>query len=99
MNYGIGCRGSFAVGDHGAVLAAIAPYASSITILHGHRHTDWIGTCGDVVLCSAPSVALGASHGEEKYRGSFHLHEFSFGADGRMRLTTTERIIVAPQFR
>ena len=76
------------------VLAAIAPYASRVLILHGHRHTDWIGTCGDVVLCSAPSVSLGASHGEEKYRGSFHIHDLAFGADGGIRLTTTERVKV-----
>jgi hypothetical protein len=77
------------------VLAAIAPYASRVLILHGHRHTDWIGTCGDVVLCSAPSVALGSSHGEEKYRGSFHVHEIASGADGGIRLITTERVKVA----
>ena len=77
------------------VLAAIAPYASRVLILHGHRHTDWIGTCGDVVLCSAPSVSLGSSHGEEKYRGSFHIHDLTFGADGGIRLTTTERVKVA----
>ena len=77
------------------VLAAIAPYASRVLILHGHRHTDWIGTCGDVVLCSAPSASLGSSHGEEKYRGSFHIYDLSFGADGGIRLTATERVKVA----
>jgi 3',5'-cyclic AMP phosphodiesterase CpdA len=77
------------------VLAAIAPYASRVLILHGHRHTDWIGTCGDVVLCSAPSVSLGSSHGEEKYRGSFHVHEIASGVDGGIRLITTERVKVA----
>jgi 3',5'-cyclic AMP phosphodiesterase CpdA len=77
------------------VLAAIAPYASRVLILHGHRHTDWIGTCGDVVLCSAPSVSLGSSHGEEKYRGSFHVHEIASGVDGSIRLITTERVKVA----
>ena len=77
------------------VLAAIAPYASRVLILHGHRHTDWIGTCGDVVLCSAPSVSLGSSHGAEKYRGSFHVHEFATSADGGIRLITTERVKVA----
>ena len=76
------------------VLAAIAPYASRILILHGHRHTDWIGTCGNVVLCSAPSVSLGSSHGEEKYRGSFHIHDVTFGADGGIRLATTQRVKV-----
>jgi len=77
------------------VLAAIAPYASRVLILHGHRHTDWIGTCGNVVLCSAPSVSLGSSHGEEKYRGSFHVHEIASGTDGGIRLITTERVQVA----
>jgi 3',5'-cyclic AMP phosphodiesterase CpdA len=77
------------------VLAAIAPYASRVLILHGHRHTDWIGTCGDVVLCSAPSASLGSSHGAEKYRGSFHVHEIASGADGGIRLITTERVKVA----
>ena len=77
------------------VLAAIAPYASRVLILHGHRHTDWIGTCGDVVLCSAPSASLGSSHGAEKYRGSFHVHEIASGVNGGIRLITTERVKVA----
>jgi len=77
------------------VLAAIAPYASRVLILHGHRHTDWIGTCGDVVLCSAPSASLGSSHGAEKYRGSFHVHEIASGADGGIRLITTDRVKLA----
>ena len=77
------------------VLAAIAPYASRVLILHGHRHTDWIGTCGDVVLCSAPSASLGSSHGAEKYRGSFHVHEIASGVNGDIRLITTQRVKVA----
>ena len=92
-------RTGLALSNAADLLAAIAPYASRVIVFHGHRHTDWIGTCGDVVLCSAPSVALGSSHGEEKYRGSFHLHEVAFDADTGVRLTTTERIKVAPQFR
>jgi hypothetical protein len=76
------------------VLAAIAPYASHVLIFHGHRHRDWIGTYGDVVVCSAPSVSLGCE-GVEKNHGFFHLHELAFGADGAIRLTTTERVRVA----
>jgi 3',5'-cyclic AMP phosphodiesterase CpdA len=76
------------------VLAAIAPHASRCLVLHGHRHRDWIGTYRDVVLCSAPSVTLG-SQGKEKYRGSFHVHEFAIGAEGGIRLTTTERVKVS----
>ena len=76
------------------VLDAIEPHASRCLVLHGHWHRDWIGTSGDVVLCSAPSVTLG-SHGEEKYRGRFYIHEFSTGAEGRIRLTTTARVNVS----
>jgi 3',5'-cyclic AMP phosphodiesterase CpdA len=76
------------------VLAAIAPHASRCLVLHGHRHRDWIGTCQDVVLCSAPSVTMG-SQGEGTYRGSFHVHEFAVGAGGGIRLTATERVNVS----
>jgi len=75
------------------VLAAIAPHASRCLVLHGHRHRDWIGTCQNVVLCSAPSVTLGSQW--EKCRGSFHIHEFAIGAGGSMRLTATERVKVS----
>ncbi len=76
------------------VLSAIKPYASRILVLHGHRHRDWIGTCGDVVLCSAPSVTLG-SHEKKDYRGSFHVHELVLGTGAGIRLATTERVHIA----
>jgi 3',5'-cyclic AMP phosphodiesterase CpdA len=75
------------------VLASIAPHASRILVLHGHRHRDWIGTYGKVVLCSAPSVTLGA-YGADMYRGSFHLHQVAIGADGSIDLATIERVKV-----
>ena len=75
------------------VLDALAPHASRILVLHGHRHRDWIGAYGDVMLCSAPSVALGAD-AADKYRGSFHVHELAFGAGGSVQLTRTERVKV-----
>jgi len=74
-------------------LALIAPYASHVLILHGHRHRDWIGTWRDVVLCSAPSVTMGSEG--VTHRGSFHVHELALGADGSIRLITTERVEVA----
>ena len=73
------------------LLAAIAPYSSRILVLHGHRHRDWIGTCSEVVLCSAPSAALKPEGGGDR-RGSFHIHELAFGVDGGVRLTGTERV-------
>jgi hypothetical protein len=64
---------------------AIAPHASRCIILHGHRHKDWIGTCGGVVLCSAPSVTMD---------GSFFVHDLAVG-DARIRLAATERVKVS----
>jgi Calcineurin-like phosphoesterase len=75
------------------VVAALAPYATRILVLHGHRHRDWIGAYGEVVLGSAPSTALGAD-GADKYRGSFHVHDLAVGVDGGVRLTRTERVRV-----
>ena len=72
------------------VLAAIAPHASRVLVMHGHRHRDWIGTYGDVTLCSAPSVSLGS----DDYQGSFHIQELTLGADGVIRLASTERVKV-----
>jgi 3',5'-cyclic AMP phosphodiesterase CpdA len=76
------------------VLAAIAPHASRLLVFHGHRHRDWTGTCGELVLCSAPSAMLG-SHEGEKYRGSFRVHQLALGLDGGLRLMASERIEVA----
>ena len=71
------------------VLAAIAPHAARVMVLHGHRHRDWTGNCGDVLLCSAPSVSLGS----DDYQGSFHLHELARGSDS-IQLTATQNVKV-----
>jgi len=75
------------------VLAAIAPQAHRTLVLHGHRHRDWIGICGGITLCSAPSTSLGSYSGE-MYQGSFHIHELDTGQGGTVRLITTERVKV-----
>jgi hypothetical protein len=60
----------------------------------GHRHHDWIGTKGDVVLWSAASVALG-SVGRNLHRGSFHVNELALVGGGVVRVTSSERIMVS----
>ena len=52
------------------LLAAISPHSNRVIVLHGHRHKDWIGVCGKVVLCSAPSASLGGDTAD-RYRGCF----------------------------
>ena len=73
------------------LLGTLILHAARIIVLHGHRHWDWIGAYGDVVLGSAPSAALGAD-AADKYCGSFHVHDFTFGVGGRVRPTRTERV-------
>jgi 3',5'-cyclic AMP phosphodiesterase CpdA len=75
------------------LVAAIAPYAERVIVLHGHRHRDWIGVCGRLVLCSAPSTSLGGDSADS-YRGSFHLHRFAITIEGGIRLAATERVPV-----
>ena len=77
------------------VLAAITLHGSRILVLHGHRHVDWIGSTGNTVLCSAPSVTLGP----EKYRGRFTIHEFAVGTNGSIRLTANERVQITSAAR
>src|SRR5262249_28953747 len=76
------------------VLSVLAPHASHVVVFHGHRHQDWIGTKGGVVLCSAPSVALG-SVGTALYHGSFHVNELALVGGGVVRLTSSERVMVS----
>ena len=75
------------------VLDAIASHASPVVVLHGHRHRAWVGTRGEVVLCSAPSVALGSKSADTP-RGGFHVYDFASCSDGGLRLTALERVIV-----
>jgi hypothetical protein len=75
------------------LLSAVAAHASRVVIFHGHRHHDWIGTKGDVVLCSAPSVALG-SIGPHRHRGSFRVNELALVGGGAIRLNSSERVMV-----
>ncbi len=75
------------------LLAAIRPYTSRVIILHGHRHMDWIGTWGDLVLSSAPSVSLG-SGSRGTLHGSFHVHELNLLGDAGVRLLRTRSIEV-----
>jgi 3',5'-cyclic AMP phosphodiesterase CpdA len=76
------------------LLSAVVPHASRVVIFHGHRHHDWIGTKGDVVLCSAPSVTLGSAD-RNVYRGSFHVNELALVGGGAVRLTSSESVMVS----
>jgi hypothetical protein len=60
--------------------------------MHGHRHIDWIGACGDLKIISAPSPIMGASDDEPT---CFYIHTLAVARSGRLQLLSPERIEIA----
>jgi predicted phosphodiesterase len=65
--------------------------ASRTVVMHGHRHIDWIGQCGDLLILSAPSAVIPASDGDGVY---FYIHTVGVDPSGRVGLGTPERVDV-----
>jgi hypothetical protein len=63
-----------------------------VVVMHGHRHIDWIGQCGGVLIVSAPSPVMNGTDSVDTY---FYIHTLAAGGDGRLRLLEPERIVVA----
>ena len=63
-----------------------------VVLMHGHRHVDWIGQCGGVLIISAPSPVMNGTDCVHTY---FYVHTLAAGIDGRLRLFEPERIVVA----
>lgn len=70
----------------------LKPFASRIVIMHGHRHIDWIGTCGAMKIISAPSPVMNATDAQTRH---FHIHTLASGPDGRLCLLTPEKVEIA----
>ena len=70
-------------------IKSIAPRA---IVMHGHRHIDWIGTCGKLRIVSAPSPVMGAADEASTY---FLIHTLTTGPDGQVCLLPPERIDIA----
>jgi hypothetical protein len=71
----------------------LKPFAKRITILHGHRHIDWLGACGHLRVISAPSPVMptkGAAN------GSFYVHTFAATTDG-LALASSTPIVLTDQ--
>jgi len=63
-------------------------------LLHGHRHTDWIGRCAALSIVSAPSPVMDATDDESTY---FYVHTLAAQSDGSFGLLKPERIVVDGQ--
>jgi len=70
---------------------SLKSFASRTVVMHGHRHVDWIGLCGDLKIVSAPSPVMGAQDDAPTY---FLIHTLEPGPDGRIRLLSPERVEV-----
>lgn len=69
-------------------------FSDRVVLMHGHRHTDWIGKCADLVIVSAPSPVMEATDSVDTY---FWIQTVAIGADGRLRLLAPERISLRGQ--
>jgi hypothetical protein len=70
----------------------LAPLAGRAVVMHGHRHIDWIGTCGPLKIISAPSPVMNATDDATTH---FYIHTLTAGADGRLDLLSPERVEIA----
>ena len=66
--------------------------ADRAVVMHGHRHIDWIGTCGPLKIISAPSPVMNATDDATTH---FYIHTLTEGADGRLDLLPPERVEIA----
>jgi hypothetical protein len=61
-------------------------------VMHGHRHIDWIGRCGRLVIVSAPSPVMEARDDDTT---AFYVHTLGVDEAGRYLMAHPERIELA----
>jgi predicted MPP superfamily phosphohydrolase len=69
----------------------LRPLAKRVILMHGHRHIDWIGHCGDLTIVSAPSPVMEVT--DDVARG-FYIHTLAIGDDGVLELLAPDWIEV-----
>ena len=67
-------------------------FSDHAVLMHGHRHIDWIGECGGLVIVSAPSPVMGGAESE----AYFYIHTLATGEDRRLRLLEPQKIEIGP---
>ena len=68
--------------------------AGRLALLHGHRHVDWIGECGGLLIISAPSPVMSATDDVASY---FYIQTFTDGPHGRLRILSPQRVTIEGQ--
>ncbi|MFT3733291.1 MAG: metallophosphoesterase [Hyphomicrobium sp.] len=67
-------------------------YGTKIVVMHGHRHIDWIGRCGELTIVSAPSPVMDVTDDKDTY---FYIHNLGIGPDERLMLFAPERVVLS----
>ncbi len=62
-------------------------FSDHAVLMHGHRHIDWIGECGGLVIVSAPSPVMGGAESE----AYFYIHTLATGEDRRSGSSSPKR--------
>jgi 3',5'-cyclic AMP phosphodiesterase CpdA len=70
--------------------------AGRTLLMHGHRHTDWIGECAGLPIVSAPSQVMEATDSEDT---CFYVHTLATLHDRRLCLLSSERMVVMGELR
>lgn len=73
-------------------LRKLQPFSGRVLIMHGHRHIDWQGTCGDLSVISAPSAIMEATDERPTH---FYIHTLTAEPAGRLSRPASERIDIA----
>lgn len=64
----------------------LRPLGRRAVAMHGHRHVDWIGICGETRIVSAPSPVM--SQGAKR----FYVHRFAPRCDGTLAMLEPQRV-------
>lgn len=71
------------------VVRRLQKLAGRAILMHGHRHIEWVGTAGGLVIVSAPSPVMDAVDTDATH---FFIHNMATSGDGRIALLKPERI-------
>lgn len=73
------------------VVRRLQKLAGRAILMHGHRHIEWIGTAGGLVIVSAPSPVMDAVDTDTTH---FFIHNIATSGDGRIALLAPEKIML-----
>jgi hypothetical protein len=71
------------------VIRCLQKLRHRVVLMHGHRHTEWIGRCGGLTIVSAPSPVMGATDADERH---FFIHTVTTASDGRVALISPDKV-------